>query len=136
MASRPPLKLVDAVFHINRKSGDPQWEDPRKEMVDEENEDPQVEADNGPDSKTKAIATKRLKLLERVTMHTKTEKEKQADERASRIQEDKTQMNTRMDLWQKQHEKITTARTKKASEKGPKVWCLCRETHAGPCRRH
>ena len=121
LLSRPPLKLVDTVFHIRSKPGDAQWEDPRKDMVDEEKEDPPIESDNGVDSKTKAMATKRLRLLERVTMHTKTQKEKEADARSSRLHEDKTQMNSRLHLWQEQHKKDATAQTKKDRKRGSKI---------------
>ncbi len=99
LVTRPPLKLVDAVFHVKGKADGPHWTDPRLGMVDAEQE---VGFNNAASAKERKDQ-KRLKLLERVTMHTKTLAEREAAAHTSRVHKDKSQMQSRVKLWEQRH---------------------------------
>jgi hypothetical protein len=99
LVTRPPLKLVDAVFHVKGKPGDRRWSDPRRGMADTEQEVGFGDEASAKDRKEQ----RRLRLLERATMHTKTRVEREAAARKSRVHKDKSQMRGRVSAWEKRH---------------------------------
>lgn len=100
LVTRPPLELVDAVFHVKGKPGDRRWSDPRRGMADTE---PEVGFGDEASAIKDRKEQRRLRLLERVTMHTKTRVEREAAARKSRVHEDKSQMRGRVSAWEKRH---------------------------------